>query len=225
MRTRYALPDSVSFLESMRATFPEHPYRMAPYGSIQSLGKLKNQSLSAFYKNLYVPNNMVLAVAGDVRPADVMSQVETAFGAVQRSLAVQSRVDPPAKFAGHTEVEKRIGLKVPRCALTLLTPGYQHPDRSAIEVINESPPMASCPSCSTSGPDTAAGSAPAAARHDPSGDPHPPARRAVPISTLTTRIRASPARLSRRWPTHDDHPFARGRVRGESQRPRRRARH
>ena len=125
MRTYYSLPDSVIFLESMRASFPEHPYRLARYGSFQSLGMLKNLSLSAFYRNLYVPNNMVLALAGDFRPGAAMKQVEATFGAMQRSMTIPTRPEPPAKFAGHIDVEKRIGLKVPRCALTFVTPGYR----------------------------------------------------------------------------------------------------
>jgi zinc protease len=135
MRAHYALPDSVIFLESMRASFPEHPYRQPRYGRVESLGTLKNLSLSAFYRNLYVPNNMVLSVAGDFRPATVMKQIEAAFGAAQRSMTIPSRPEPPAKFAGHIEVEKRLGLKVPRCALTFVTPGYRHPDRAAVEVL------------------------------------------------------------------------------------------
>jgi hypothetical protein len=65
IRTYYDLPSSVSLFEGMRAAFPGHPYRFPSLGHFRSVGTLKAEPLSAFYKNLYVPNNMAIAVAGD----------------------------------------------------------------------------------------------------------------------------------------------------------------
>jgi zinc protease len=131
----YSQSASVIFLESMRAAFPDHPYRMPRHGSLKTVGTLKSQTLGAFYRNLYVPNNMVLAVAGDFRPGSAMKRIEAAFGAAQRSMTLPAPPEPPARFAGHTDIEKRVGLSSPLGALAFVMPGYRHPDRAAAEVM------------------------------------------------------------------------------------------
>src|SRR5206468_11847131 len=65
----YDEPSSVAFLESMRAAFPKHPYRYPPLGNLKTVGTLKHDPLAAFYKNLYVPNNMALVLDGELDPA------------------------------------------------------------------------------------------------------------------------------------------------------------
>src|SRR5262249_44098407 len=61
IRTSHTPPPSVAFLETMRHAFPEHPYRFPMLGNYRTVGTLKSEPLSAFYRNLYVPNNMALA--------------------------------------------------------------------------------------------------------------------------------------------------------------------
>src|SRR5258706_3724313 len=78
--TYYDDPSSVAFLECMRAAFPKHPYRFPPLGNFKTIGTLKHDALTAFYKNLYVPNNMALAITGDVDPARARALVEGTFG-------------------------------------------------------------------------------------------------------------------------------------------------
>ncbi len=135
IRNYYSLPASVLFLESMRATFPEHPYRFPRHGNLKSLGALKPGPLSAFYHNLFVPNNMVVAVAGDFRTRKALDLVKATFGSARRSIATPAIPPTPTRFAGHTDVEKRVGLKAPRLALAFAAPGYRHPDRPTFDIL------------------------------------------------------------------------------------------
>ncbi len=135
IRTYYDEPASVAFLETMRATFPRHPYRYPPLGKLQTLGRLKHEPLSSFYRNLYVPNNMVLAIAGDLDPARAAALAEASFGKARKSATLPPRPAPPAGFAGHDDIEKRLDLKEPWATLAFAAPGYRHPDRPAFEVL------------------------------------------------------------------------------------------
>src|SRR6266850_2706696 len=85
IRTYYDRPSSVAFLETMRAAFPEHPYRWPMLGNFHTVGTLRGEALQAFYRNLYVPNNMALAIVGDFDPKTTVARVESAFGAASKS--------------------------------------------------------------------------------------------------------------------------------------------
>jgi len=135
IRTYYDRPASVAFLEAMRAAYSGHPYHVPMLGSFQTLGSLRSEPARAFYQNLYVPNNMALALAGDFDPKIATARIEAAFGAVPKSATLPGRPGPPAKFAGHTDVEKRLDFDENWTTLTFVGPGYRHPDRAAFEVL------------------------------------------------------------------------------------------
>ncbi|HEU4402367.1 MAG TPA: pitrilysin family protein, partial [Candidatus Polarisedimenticolia bacterium] len=135
IRNYYDDPASVAFLETMRATFPGHPYRFPPLGNFRTLGVLKSEPLRAFYRNLYVPNNMALVLAGDLDPARAATLAETAFGKARKSLTLPPKPPPPAGFPGHNDIEKRLELKEAWTNLSFSAPGYRHRDRAAFEVI------------------------------------------------------------------------------------------
>jgi len=135
IRTYYDLPASVTFLESMRAAFPGHPYHVPMLGNFQTLGALRSEPARAFYQNLYVPNNMALAVSGDFDPKIATSRIESIFGPIPRSGALPARPGPPPAFAGHIDVEKRLDFDENWTTLTFVGPGYRHPDRVAFEFL------------------------------------------------------------------------------------------
>lgn len=135
IRTYYDLPASVAFLETMRAAFDDHPYRWPTLGNFRSVGTLRSEPLLAFYRNLYVPNNMALAVVGDFEPKGALARIETAFGGAVRSATLPTPPGPPATLAGHIDVEKRLDFGENWTTLSLVGPGYRHPDRAAFDVL------------------------------------------------------------------------------------------
>jgi zinc protease len=137
IRTYYDQGSTVAFLESIRATYPDHPYRFPLLGNFRTLGSLKHDPLTAFYKNLYVANNMAIAVAGDLDPKRAMAIVEASFGQAPKSLTLPPKPPLPSAFVGHKQIvkEKRLDLKEPWVALSFAGPGYRSPDRPAFEIL------------------------------------------------------------------------------------------
>jgi zinc protease len=135
IRTYYDLPSSVAFLETMRGSFPGHVYRWPPLGNFRQVGTLKSAPLQAFYKNLYVPNNMAIAVTGDVDPKAIQARIEAAFAAAPRSATLPARTTPPATLEGHSDIEKRLDVHENWTTISLVGPGYRHPDRLAFEAL------------------------------------------------------------------------------------------
>lgn len=63
-----------------RVVFGEHPYGLPEIGTPESVQGITRDDLIAFHRERWVPNGAILAVVGDVQPADAFSKVERAFG-------------------------------------------------------------------------------------------------------------------------------------------------
>ncbi len=59
--------------------FTRHPFKFQSIGTAQSIAKLTRADLIKYYDEFCRPNNMVLAVYGDVKASEVAKKVEQAF--------------------------------------------------------------------------------------------------------------------------------------------------
>jgi zinc protease len=64
--------------------FIEHPYRNDLVGTEESVRRFTRKDIVGFYRRVVVPNNMVLAVFGDIDIERVARSVEQRFGHVKR---------------------------------------------------------------------------------------------------------------------------------------------
>jgi len=65
--------------------FRSHPYRHPVIGYSNLFMALKRGDILRYYKRMYVPNNMVLVLAGEFDPDAVMFAIEKYFGGIPRS--------------------------------------------------------------------------------------------------------------------------------------------
>jgi len=118
--------------------YPEdHPYRHTVIGSMDDLDAATLEDVERFFRTFYVPNNAVLAVAGDVEPAAALAAVERYFGEIPAGQPV-----PPVP--GRTEVEPRLGgtvrdhvvsdVPLPRVIMGFRTPPFSSDDFQVAEV-------------------------------------------------------------------------------------------
>jgi zinc protease len=66
------------------ALYQKHPYRLNVNGTLESVSRLKRDDLVQFHRRFVAPNNMVIAVFGNVNADDVRRKVEEKFGKMQR---------------------------------------------------------------------------------------------------------------------------------------------
>src|SRR5215475_1823726 len=71
--------------------------RNAMWGWMSELSQITATEADAFHKKYYVPSNMVIAVAGDVKAEEVMPVLEKYFGAIPTGPKPEemSTVEPP----------------------------------------------------------------------------------------------------------------------------------
>jgi zinc protease len=74
------MPVSRGYTELFRQAFRTHPYGRPVIGWRETIEALDRPRVIDFFHRWYVPNNLVLVIAGDVDPAAVRTAVAAAFG-------------------------------------------------------------------------------------------------------------------------------------------------
>ena len=93
------------FLETL---YSQHPYRLNPLGTEASVKKITSQQLQETYKSFASPENLVIAVSGDVDAEMVKAKIEALFGNWQTSSASVPNPLPEPVFSEPriTEIER-----------------------------------------------------------------------------------------------------------------------
>jgi predicted Zn-dependent peptidase len=88
-----------------------HPYAHSRLGAMSDLDAASLDDVRAFYRTFYVPNNAVLAIAGDLEADAVLEQVERYFGEIPAGPdphpvpgAIPLTIDAPMRLEHRAEV-------------------------------------------------------------------------------------------------------------------------
>ena len=76
-------PDSYFFRRARRAFYGAHPYGQPILGTEETVSGITREAFRAWLDAYYVPNNMIVIVAGGIDPEAALQQVETHFGSME----------------------------------------------------------------------------------------------------------------------------------------------
>ena len=89
-------PDYVADLLVERLVYGFHPYGLPGSGTPETLAAITRDDLRAFHRQYFVPNNMILAIVGDVTSEEAFAGAERVFGSWPRGeIAPVEAIDPP----------------------------------------------------------------------------------------------------------------------------------
>jgi predicted Zn-dependent peptidase len=123
------------FIEEMSGVaFRAHPYKSLGIGHRSDLDNLRLSDARKFYETYYTPQNMVIAVVGDVQPAAVERLARKYFARIPR------RADPPPVHTLEPEQkgQRRFALEgdtQPIFGVAFHRPPDTHPDDDALAVL------------------------------------------------------------------------------------------
>ncbi len=135
LKEAYDEPNQVLFFEQMRIAFPNQPYRFPYLGNFSTLASLEHTTADSFYGSFYVPNNMVVALGGDINPAKALEKVKSLFGRLRASKALPGKPKFEPAFTGPRLVVKNLPRMEASASVLFPTPGFRHPDRFALAVL------------------------------------------------------------------------------------------
>jgi len=89
-------PDYIAGTLFDRLVYGFHPYGLPNSGTPQTLAAITRADLQAYHKRNFVPNNMILAIVGDISSEEGFAAAERVFGAWPRAAIEPVKViDPP----------------------------------------------------------------------------------------------------------------------------------
>ncbi len=114
--------------------FKVHPYRRPVIGYDEDIRNLSPTDVKHFFDSYYVPNNLVIAIVGDVKPNEVKKLAQVYFGRYPAKPKAQAKITPEPK---QTE-PREFTLKLPTQPLYFQgyhRPGITHPDNAVYDII------------------------------------------------------------------------------------------
>ena len=134
IRNRGEKPFDVAADQMRIALFGTNPYAWDPLGRRESVERLTRDALVAYYRSQYVPEQLVLAVSGDVKSAEVLAQVQRLFGAMPAGKAPAPSIPAPPPMAASREVLVVPGAQA-QIFMGTLAPPFTHPDYAPLKVM------------------------------------------------------------------------------------------
>lgn len=118
------------------AAYRLHPYRNPIIGYDCDLENMTRQKVKDFYRQHYIPSNIVVAVAGDISPEKFIPLAEKYFGGVPSGKKTGRHIpqEPPA------DCEKRVVITMDSQPILLVgfrIPDIIHPDIPALDICSE----------------------------------------------------------------------------------------
>ncbi len=110
-----------------------HPYSWLTIGYVEDLDRVNADDLKNFFLRWYGPNNAVITVGGDVKPAEVIKMVEKYFGSIPRGPQVSSMNLTPVSLNANRHVSYVDNFaRLPLLAVVYPTVPNYHPDMAAL---------------------------------------------------------------------------------------------
>jgi predicted Zn-dependent peptidase len=130
-------PDSVINDYYRTYLFGKHPYSRAPGGDEKTLPKLTRADIAGFYESHYVPENIVISVAGDFSAAELEKQLTEQFGSMPKKALAAKPLAAPETVKGRRLllVDKDDATQT---YFNIGNVGIErvNPDRVAVDVVN-----------------------------------------------------------------------------------------
>ncbi|MEB3336936.1 MAG: pitrilysin family protein [Leptolyngbyaceae bacterium] len=123
------------FLEAfLDRAYTTHPYRRPVIGSTQDIENLRREDVQKFFETYYVPNNLTIALVGDVNPDQVKQLAQIYFGRYPAKPAPPTvkQVEPPQTQP--RELTMRLPSQ-PMYVEAYHRPAMSHPDHVVYEMI------------------------------------------------------------------------------------------
>lgn len=129
-------PDSVAYQLLMQTLYLKHPRRWPVLGELETFDRLTREDILDYHSSRYVPNNVVLSIAGDVDAREILAHLELLVEDLKaRPLDRESLPHEPHQFGSRT-VRKEFAVPYSKLSLAWRLPHSAHPDTPALSALS-----------------------------------------------------------------------------------------
>ncbi|MGW8287470.1 MAG: M16 family metallopeptidase [Desulfobulbales bacterium] len=132
---RYDRPNIMLFHKLMETAYTRHPYRLPVIGNEESIKNFTRDKILAYMKKHYIPQNLLVVVAGDVKGREVIAKVNEIMGTIDRgeteteSLPVEPMQEEARSFAMKEDIMQ------PQLAIAIPISEFNSPDAPVLDVL------------------------------------------------------------------------------------------
>ncbi len=128
-------PGGKLFETFLATAFIAHPYGYPTIGWPSDVGSLSAVETERFFRTYYTPNNTIISMVGDFKPAEVIPLLEKTFGSIPSGPPPPPvvTVEPPQLGERRVEVEDEAN---PQVVIGYHKPNLDHPDDPVFDVID-----------------------------------------------------------------------------------------
>jgi zinc protease len=112
-----------------------HPYSWPVIGYMEDLSAASLDDVKEFFKIYYAPNNAVLTISGDFKPAQVREWVKKYYGSIPRGTEVPRATPQPTTLSEEKRLVFEDKVQLPRLYLRWPTPQINTREDAVLDVI------------------------------------------------------------------------------------------
>ncbi|MBP6869309.1 insulinase family protein [Candidatus Babeliales bacterium] len=123
------------WFEMITNLFESHPYHYPIIGYKQDLWSVSRDTLEAFYKKYYTPDNAVMVVVGDVNPTEVYESIKKEFESIPAGCGWNEE-----PFYVNEDIKTKVislyrKVAQPKCSMVYMAPGFMTGNQFDLEVL------------------------------------------------------------------------------------------
>src|SRR5512133_185458 len=134
-RSYDADPESKLWETFLASAFLAHPYGQPTIGWMTDIENLSRSKAEQFFHSYYAPNNSIVAVVGDIKPAATIALVERYFGSIAPGKQTAPVTTEEPKQGGERRIEL-LAEAEPTLIMGFHKPAINAPDDYVLDVIS-----------------------------------------------------------------------------------------
>ncbi|UCH12195.1 MAG: insulinase family protein [Candidatus Omnitrophota bacterium] len=128
-------PEKYLYKLFQQTAYIQHPYKNPVIGYKEVFKRLELSDLTSYYNEFYIPNNMILSIAGDIEPSLALQDVKQTLGTLNRE-----RFTPPVVSAEPEQISSReffenFSVSRPRALIGFHAVAVNHPDLYSLDTL------------------------------------------------------------------------------------------
>ncbi|HUV29696.1 MAG TPA: pitrilysin family protein [Acidobacteriota bacterium] len=128
-------PVSKAYRSSLKALYGDHPYGKSVLGTKERVRNIPRDSVYAYYKRYYAPNNMTMVIVGDVDAEQALELVRQYFGGFPKGWATRDNYTPPPERDRVTEIEITKDVSQAYLMMSTIGPMADSPDQYSLGIL------------------------------------------------------------------------------------------
>lgn len=116
--------------------FRQHPFKYPIIGYKEVFSGVTREELVAYYQARYVPNNLVVVVAGAIEPAATLAEISKQFGPAPRQRLAPVLLAGEAAQLAPRALHRQENVEVARAGLAWHIPGIAHADAPLLDLVS-----------------------------------------------------------------------------------------